>query len=471
MPHRRQYFFLRLLLAVAWTGVALLPTHAAETAARPNIVIFLCDDMSRNDCELYAPRAGIPTPNISRLARAGMTFTHAFVASPSCAPSRAALLTGVSPARNGAMFNHTLPDPAIQRWPAYFRAAGYETASFGKSAHGASAADFGFDHASHFNSPERITAAIAWLGQRASDRPLCLFVGTNWPHTPWPAASELDPAAIALPPTQVDTPEQRLWRARYAAAVVIADRELGQVYDAARRTLGDNTLFIFSSDHGAAFPFGKWNLYDDGIRVPLVAVWPGRVAADTASAAIVSWMDLLPTCLEAAGAPPPPVGRAAGQIDGRSFLGVLQGRTTEHRDRVFATHSGDGIMNEYPIRAVRTRDWKYIRNLAPDTEHHTHIDKATNEHAGGFWPSWVEKAKTDPAAAAAVARYHHRPAEELYDLRADPWELHNLAAEPASAARLRELRSELDSAMASEGDRGLATERERKPAPPARKKG
>lgn len=456
-----------LALSCFWVGVR---PAAAATPTRPHIVIFLCDDLGRTDCEIYEPRVGIPTPNLSRIARAGMVFTHAFVASPSCAPSRAALLTGVNPARSGAMFNHTLPDPAIRRWPAYFRAAGYETASFGKSAHGASAASFGFDHASHFNSPERIDAAVAWLERRKPGRPLCLFVGTNWPHTPWPETSELDPAAIALPPTQVDTPEQRAWRARYAQAIILADRELGRVYDTARRALGDDTLFLFSSDHGAAFPFGKWNLYDEGIRVPLVAVWPGRIAAGSVSAALVSWLDLLPTCLEATGVEPPPGGRAAGEIDGRSFLGVLRGMTTDHRERVFATHSGDGTMNEYPIRAVRTRDWKYIRNLSPDAEHHTHIDRATNEHGGGFWPSWIEKAKADPDAAAAVARYHRRPAEELYDLRADPWERHNLAAEPASAARLRELRRELDSAMAGEADRGLATERERKPAPSFRKK-
>lgn len=448
------------------TFCLLLSAAALTLRAAPHIVIFLADDMSRADVSVYNPRSGIKTPNIERVARAGMTLTHAFVASPSCAPSRAALLTGLLPPRNGAMFNHTAPDAALKKWPEYFRAAGYETVSFGKTAHGATVRDYGFDFVSHAGQPfsERIPAAIDWLEKRKAEKPLCLLVGTNWPHTPWPEHSDYPSGEIALPPSQVDTPETRAWRARYAQAVTEADRELGLIYDAARRTLGEDTLFIFSSDHGSAFPFGKWNLYDDSLRVPLVVAWPGKVAPGSRSDAMVSWVDLLPTCLEAAGARPPATGRAPGQIDGRSFLAVLRGGKSAHRDSIYATHSGDGTMNEYPIRAFRTRDWKYIRNLAPAAEHHTHIDKATNEHAGGYWPSWVEKAKTDRAAAAIVARYHHRPAEELYDLRADPWELNNLSTSSAHATRLAELRSQLDAAMAANGDRGLTTEQVRKPA-------
>jgi N-sulfoglucosamine sulfohydrolase len=108
---------------------------------------------------------------------------------------------------------------------------------------------------------------------------------------------------------------------------------------------------------------------------------------------------------------------------------------------------------------VRTRDWKYIRNLDPAAEHHTHIDKAAAEDGRAYWDSWVQKAKTDAAAAAVVRRYHTRPAEELYDLKNDPWELHNLAAEPVHAAKLTQLRAELDAWMKEQGDEGLKTER------------
>src|SRR5262249_4448240 len=183
--------------------------------------------------------------------------------------------------------------------------------------------------------------------------------------------------------------------------------------------------------------------------------WPGKIKPGTTSDALVSWIDILPTCLEAAGGRPP------DGLSGRSFLGVLRGAKAAHRARVFVTHTGDGGMNRYPLRAARTRHWKYIRNLAPAGEHHTHVDKGANPEADGrtYWDSWVAKAKTDPGAAALVRRYHTRPAEELYDLAADPHELKDLAADPAHADTLKALRADLDAWMKGQGDEGLTTER------------
>lgn len=435
----------------------LLCAVYAHAAPRPHIVVFLADDLSWIDCSIYGQKH-IRTPNMERLAADGMTFTHAFVASPSCAPSRGAMLTGLTPARNGAMFNHTVPDKQFKRWPAYFKDLGYEVVAIGKVAHYATVRQYGFDHISHFNyhQDDCIEVAAKWLEQRNSEKPLCLLVGTNWPHVPWPEKSDYR-RDLPLPATMVDTPETREHYARYAQAVTFADRDLGLIFDAARNRLGQDVLFLFSADHGSQLPFGKWNCYDLGIRSPLVVAWKDKVRAGSRSDAMVSWIDFLPTLLEAAG------DKAPGNIDGRSFLPVLLGQKTEHRDRIFTTHSGDGKMNEYPIRSVRTRDWKYIRNLAPDTEHHTHIDKGNDGKA--YWTSWELKAQTDAVAAAVVQRYHRRPAEELYDLTADPHEQKNLAADPSQAQRLAQLRAELDASMKAEGDLGLETEAARKPKP------
>jgi uncharacterized sulfatase len=125
-------------------------------------------------------------------------------------------------------------------------------------------------------------------------------------------------------------------------------------------------------------------------------------------------------------------------------------------------------MNRYPIRAVRTPQWKYIRNLDPSATFHSHVDKAAGEDGRDYWDSWIEKTKTDPAAAAVVRRYLTRPAEELFDLTTDPWELHNLAAEPAHALILKTMRGELDTWMKKQDDEGLLTERSL-PDPTARK--
>jgi N-sulfoglucosamine sulfohydrolase len=161
---------------------------------------------------------------------------------------------------------------------------------------------------------------------------------------------------------------------------------------------------------------------------------------------MVCWPDLIPTFIELAGAHVP-----AG-IDGRSFAGVLRGTATTHRGRVFSTHSGDGQFCVYPIRSVRTRDWKYIRNLHPEFQYHTHMSRATGPHRPLFWDTWLDAARTNPAAAAVVDRYIRHPAEELYDLSADPFELHNLAADPKQAERLAAMRADLDAWMKEQGD-------------------
>jgi hypothetical protein len=154
------------------------------------------------------------------------------------------------------------------------------------------------------------------------------------------------------------------------------------------------------------------------------------------------------------------------------------GERSEHRDRIFTTHSSDQRMNIYPTRSVRTSEWKYIRNLHPEFYFTTHVDLAQAADGAGYFASWREKAKSDPRAAAVVKRYHERAAEELYDLRADPLELNNLAANPAHAQRLAELRGEVDAWMKANADEGkiygeprLLSDPDRaKPPPPAKKK-
>jgi N-sulfoglucosamine sulfohydrolase len=441
---------------------------------RPNLVIFLSDDHSLLDSTVYGAK-DVKTPNMQRIAAAGLTFDRAFVASPSCAPSRAALLTGLMPARNGAEANHSKPRPEIRKLPAYLQELGYEVVSFGKVSHYQHTAGYGFDYFAHdkFHEDVAISAGIKWLRARQSGKPLCIFFGTNWPHVPWPNDPEgYDASKVLVPGTHIDTPRTREARARYYAAIGRMDTELGDVFDAANQVLGSNTLFLHTADHGAQWPFGKWSCYDAGIRTPLIAVWPGKIAPTTRTNAMVSWIDILPTLVEAAG------GTAPREIDGRSFAAVLRGQTAEHRDKIFTTHSSDGRMNIYPIRSVRTETWKYIRNLHPEFYYSTHVDLVQADDGPRYFASWQDKAKTDAAAAAVVKRYHERPAEELYDVRADPLELKNLAADPRHATQLARLRAELDGWMREQGDVGqvfgeprlLSDPARAKPPAPAKKK-
>ena len=182
--------------------------------------------------------------------------------------------------------------------------------------------------------------------------------------------------------------------------------------------------------------------------MPLIVSWPGVVKPKTRTKAMVSWVDILPTLIEVAG------GKAPTGIDGRSFLPVLRGQTSKHRERIFTTHSGDGNMNVYPMRSVRTEKWKYILNLHPEYKYTTHIDRNADGDTNSYWKSWEAAAPADRRATAILNRYHERPAEELYDLGSDPDELHNLAGQPATTKTQSELRGELDEWMKSQGDKG-----------------
>jgi len=425
--------------------LALCPLLYA-LAAQPNIVVFISDDHSQVDSQAYGSTE-VRTPNMKRLAEEGLKFTHAFVASPACGPSRTAMLTGLWSARNGAEANHNAKKPEVPSLPTVLRSLGYEMAIIGKVAHGDWAKFYDFDTV--IGPPVGVsdTAEVAkFLSERTSNKPLCLFVGTRHPHVPWSEERSYDPAKVTIPPMHVDTAVTREQRAGYLTDITKSDTLLGEVRTLASEKIIGDTLFIYTADHGGQWPFGKWNLYDAGIRIPLIIAWPGTLKPATTSDAMVCWPDLLPTFIELGG------GKVPEGIDGKSFAGILRGTATTHRDHIFATHSGDGDFNVYPIRSVRTRDWKYIRNLHPEFQHHSHISRSTGPSGLAYWKTWLTAAENDPKAAATVKRFTTRPAEELYDLAADPNELHNLAADPKQTERLTTMRSDLDAWMKQQGD-------------------
>ncbi len=416
---------------------------AAGTGKLPNIVVFLSDDLGRLDTSIHGSKDA-RTPTMDRLAAAGMAFDNAYVASPSCCPNRFSLLTGLMPARHGAHPNHSQVKEGTKFLPAVLKKMGYHIASFGKVAHGRR--DFeGCD----FNSPsptDMSTNVRAYFAENRIKGPVCLLVGDRRPHVPWTTESTYDPDTVTLPPYFIDTPETREHWARYLTDVTGMDEEMGRVYDFAKEKFGDNFIFLFSSDHGGQWPLGKWNLYDAGARVPLIAVWPGHILNGIRTDAMVSWVDILPTLIDLAG------GRADDDIDGKSFAMVLLGKRKTHRDKIFTTHTGDGSKNIFPIRSVRIGRYKYIHNLRPDAWHTNHSDLDRKDGAGAYWDSWDEAAKKDPGAAVIVKRYYTRPEFELFDLDRDPLERVNLADNPEYKSKLKELKAELAKWTTAQGD-------------------
>jgi N-sulfoglucosamine sulfohydrolase len=422
----------------------------AKAQKLPNIVLYLSDDQSQADVSVYGAHL-LQTPTADKLASAGLTFNNAFVASPACAPSRAALLTGLMPARNGAEGNHTYPKPGTLILTQKLQEAGYKVLGFGKVAHGSMNEGCGYD----FYSRSPVTLydnVVEYFKNNNPGQPICLMVGDRRPHVPWTTDNLYDPASLKLPSFFIDTKETRQHWAQYYSDITGFDNEMGRVYRLAQEKFGDNFIFIYSSDHGGQWPFHKWNLYDAGIKVPLIVVWPGNVKPNTRTDAMVSWIDIFPTLLEITGSKIPE------NIDGKSFMNVLNGRAKNHRDYIFTTHSQDRKMNVYPIRSVRDKRYKYIVNLRPDCYHSNHSDLLRRPNSDAYWHSWDEAAKKDPQAAAIVKKYQIRPAEEFFDLQSDPNEQVNLIGSKNHQRQINKMRAMLESWMKEQGDTKRLTE-------------
>ncbi|QDT09763.1 sulfatase [Planctomycetes bacterium K23_9] len=441
MRHSVRFLFsFAILLASASLVVA------SDAGRLPDIVVYLADDLSASDLSLYGGN-NIETPAIDRLAADGMTFNRSFVASPSCAVSRAALLTGLMPARNGAEENHTYPHEDVLRLPKIFNELGYQTAAFGKVAHQRSAPAYHFDTYDLKKEISELRVSVEeFLENRTDKRPLALFVGVSDPHVPWPNESTVDPEAMSMPVQLLDTPRTRVQRSRYLQEVKNLDAYLGELREITDKYLSKDQLFVFSSDHGAQFPFGKWTLYDEGIRVPLIVARSGKIKAGARTDAMVSWIDLLPTLIDVSG------GDVPKDLDGSSFAKVLSGESDSHRKRIFTTHSGDLMMNVYLSRSVRTDRFKLIWNPHPEFAFTTHIDLLLRETSGDYFKQWIAAAKTDRHAASVLARYYGRAEYELFDLQKDPRELNNLAGTADLVGVQQDLERELKAWIDKQGD-------------------
>ena len=434
-------FSLAATLAVLGT-LSSFQTSPVWAADKPSFLIIISDDQTWTDNGCYG-NAVVRTPNIDRLAGQGLRFTRAFTATAMCAPSRTAMYTGLNPVRNGAFPNHSQVYPGIKSMPAYLSKLGYRVALAGKT-HIGPRRQFPFEYMKR--------AEIGKFLADVGERPFCLVFATNDPHLPWAKNTSYDPEQLTVPPYLLDLPETRAAMADYYTDVTNMDSEVGQALRALEEAGRDqDTAVIYTSDQGAQFPFGKWTCYDVGLRVPFIVRWPGRIEGGATSDAMIHFVDVLPTLIELAGGSPP------DDLDGKSFADVLRGKADRHRDVVFGVQTTRGIIDgseAYAIRSVRTDRYHYIRNLNHDSAFHNVLigkDRA-------YWPAWVERAKTDPHAAAVVRRYQHRPAEELYDVRNDPYELNNLADDPALQRVKADLAGQLSRWMEQQGDRGVATE-------------
>jgi arylsulfatase A-like enzyme len=454
-----------VLLCALGLSIAAPAAHA-QPEDPPNILFAFADDWGTH-AGVYGT-VGLETPIFDRVAEQGVLFERAFVSSPSCTPSRGAVLTGQHIWRLGPGANlwSTLP-AELPVYPHMLQEdAGYFVGHTRKGWGPGRLEPGGRDARPAGPSFESFDA---FLDARPADAPFVFWFGSSDPHRVYAdslrAAMNLDPADVTVPPYYPDVPAVRRDIANYYAEVQRFDQEVGQLMDRLR-AMGelDNTIVVISGDHGWPFPRGKTQLYDAGTHVPLAIQWPDRVPPGRVVQDFVSLTDLAPTFLEAADVAVPE------QMTGRSLLPLLasdRDRFDAPRDEIVfgrerhtPAQAGDES-GGYPMRAIRTDEFLYIRNFTPDRWpsgtpdwQNAYLEEGwlgDCDNGPAKFYLWAHRDDPDVAPLYDLS-FAKRPAEELYVLQDDPHQMRNVADDPDHAATKTRLRERLMEALAATDD-------------------
>lgn len=454
-------------LAIACLRPGMLQSAAPKP---PNVLLIVAEDMSWLHLGCYGDNA-VNTPAIDRLAADGVRFNYAYTAAPSCTASRSALLTGQEIWRleEGGVFGCTLPRE-IPVFPLLLEESGYRIGYTGKGWGPGNLRAGGWDNKNPLGKAYKSAKSYAanlkqFLEAQPKDKPFFFWCGTYEAHRGFahnsglkagkqPADARLPNHLPAVPTVQNDLLDYYVEIERLDAQVGRMIQTLGQ-HDALK-----NTLIIFTADNGMPFPRGKANLYDLGTRMPLVIAWPlqtpgGRVLDD-----FVSLTDLGPTILAAAGTDIP------DQMTGRSLMPILtsnrEGRVDTERDAIVLGHERHTHLRRdnrgYPVRAIRTHRYTYLRNYHPERwpagdPDIVAYDRGYHNIDRGPTKQWMMARADDPTIRPLFElSFGKRPAEELYDLQADPWQMRNLADDPKLAEVKKQLRQRMEQYLTATND-------------------
>ncbi len=491
---KKAHLFLAALAASHGVQAAK-PADPAQSQKRLNILFAFGDDFGRYASVYAALEVDnelcrmVSTPAFDRVAREGTLFMNAHVPAPSSTPCRSSILSGryFWNTGRGAILQGARWDASIPSWPLILEQAGYHigftykvwspgtpaNAPYGAQSncyqkHGNKFCRFS-QNASRGDGGQAVRQELYdeitgnfedFLAARPAGEPFCYWWGPTNTHRPWVKGSGkklwgLDPDRLKgrLPACMPDVPEIREDFADYLGECMAFDSGLAVIIKILeQRGELDNTIIVVSGDHGIpGFPHGKTNLYNLGTRVGLAVRYPAAVAAGRTVDDMVNLMDLAPTFLEYGRAPIP------DSVSGRSLKPLLESRNSGQIDksRTYVItgrerHVADARQDylPYPHRAVTTAQYKYIRNFAPSRLPEGTFEAGFKDMDGGPTKSWLMENYHN----AAYARYMDmafglRPYEELYDLRKDPWEIVNLAYDPASQKVRREMGALMDSVL------------------------
>jgi arylsulfatase A-like enzyme len=428
----------------------ICPLAEGQNSGRPNILFAIADDWGWPHSSIYGD-AVIKTPTFDSIATSGVLFTNAFISSPSCTPSRNAILTGQYHWRlkEGGNLWSNYPEG----FPTYvqeLKRAGYFVGSYRKAFGPGS--DGGKEVAG-----KKFEGLDEFLDERPKDQPFCFWFGASDPHRTyiWKSGvrSGMKLEDVKVPPFFPDSKKIRTDILDYYWEVQRFDRQVGEAL-ALLEEKGEleNTIVVMTGDHGWPFPRGKSNLYDYGAHVPLAIKWHNVIPENRVVTDFVSTTDLAPTFLEAAG-----VSQMNGTT-GRSLLSLLksgkQGRVEENRDHVLTgkeRHTLAQLDNPggTPMRAIRTDNFLYIHNFKPERWPAGHPEGSY--HGKTYMDIDASPTKeyiVDHKDDLDMEIYWQlscglRPADELYDLRLDSYQIHNVADRTEYAGTLKRLKSQL----------------------------
>lgn len=403
---------------------AATPLGRLAASGSPNILVFVADDAGARHFGCYGNPA-VRTPNVDKLAAAGLTADNAQLTTPQCSPSRISMLTGLYPHATGAEDLHMPMPPEHVIVPGHLQRAGYFTGIMQKTHIGPHAeAQF------QWYDPE--LEGLERFLDEAGARPFFMWVAFGDPHRPADPDTGLphyakgvvepphDPAQVEVAPYHADTPGTREDIARYYDYIARMDGVIGrQMKILERRDIVEDTLVVFLSDNGAPFPREKGALYDAGVRTPLIFHWPGKVPTGERYDGVVSVIDLAPTFLELAGLAVP------AAMQGQSLLTGLGDPRRWTRRAAFSERNWHDT--DEHIRSIRTGRHRLIHNAYTELPHGSPADVSES-------PAWralyqlKQEGRLDPAQSRLFEV--PRPEIEFYDLAQDPWELVNLASEP-----------------------------------------
>ena len=472
--------FFKTTLATA-TCILSFMTPAVR-AELPNILFCISDDQSYWHAGANGDQV-VETPAFDRVAKEGVRFTHAFCDAPTCGPSRSAILTGqhIWRLEEAGNIHSTLP-AHFATYPAMLEEKGYVTGFTGKGwspgrleAGGRTKNPAGADFQRRKLNPTKPGMSdrdyahnfADFLEQQPDDAPFCFWLGTHEPHRGYQQGAGLaagkDPAKVVVPQSLPDNSVVRSDILDYYTEVEhfdqMVERALGLLEQKGEL---ENTIVVVTSDHGMPFPRAKASLYDTGTRVPLAIRWgkgisnPGRTADE-----FVNLSDLAPTFLAVAGLTP------AAEMTGQSLLDILQNKTSKKhplRDHaLIAMERHDGCRKGgkgYPCRAIRTSKFLFILNHEPSRWPSGDPDASVCARAIPYGEIDTSPTKTlmmNTKGDEQLRRLHAlsfglRPAEELYDLQADPWQIKNVASDPNYLVHANRLRARLIKRLAETND-------------------